>query len=465
MSAWLARLRECVVGQGRLERRRRANSTSSSAAALADATSRRSNGHRSGPGAMAFHFAAMLAGVFLLRLKWSSMREAVVALDHGDLLFADFVHHYYPTVQGPLRHAGPAGGFFYPAAFAVLVAPLGWLTLPAAQALWALLQIGCVAWAGTRFVQACAPDRPLLATLGATLTVTSVPILHNLKWGQVSVLILASAGGGFLAYARGRPNLAAVLLGVAAGIKGYPLVFLGWFVARGDLRFVLRAAAACVLTLVVLPALVMGPEHALFFQRVSTNSVLGAADGVLRDFNSQYAPAVLSRLYEGGWDAAPPEIIRLAKLGSAGAIGAIALLVSIAARSTSPTIAARREVLGFMLIASSLPFWLRTSWSHYFVHLPAAQIMLTALLARERRARAVLVIASLVAPSIYLSNVLGLFATDGWWYYANGGSLFFANGLVLLGCAAVVVDAHVREGSSLLRSALQLVHARRGSLP
>jgi hypothetical protein len=383
--------------------------------------------------------AAVLVGVVLLRMKWSTVHDVVLAIDHGDLLFADFVHHYYPTVEGPLRHAAPAGGFFYPAAFAALIAPIGWLPLGAAEIVWALLQLGCVLWAATELVREGA--RMPLAALGTVLTITSIPLLHNLKWGQVSILILAAAGGAFLAYARGQKNAAAVLLAIAAGIKGYPLVFLGWFVLRGDFRFVLRAAAACFVTVVLLPAIVMGPAHALFFQRVSTTAVLGAADGVLRDFNSQYAPAVLSR-YEGGWDAAPRAAMEWGRTGSTIAIAIIAVLAVIAARSPSPRIAERRELIGFTLLASSVPFWLRTSWSHYFVHLPLAQTLLAAYFARTGRARDALAIALLIAPSVYLSNVLGLFATRGWWYYANAGSLFFADVLVLVACAGLIVDAH-----------------------
>ena len=398
--------------------------------------------------------AAVVLGVLLLRREWTTVRDAVIALDHGDALFADFVNHYYPTVEGSLRHAHPAGGFFYPAAFAALIAPIGWLPLPLAKLVWGILQIACVLWAATRLVREAAPDRPLLAIVGATLTITSVPILHNLKWGQVSLLLLAAVGGAFVAWTRDRKNLAAALLGVAAGVKGYPLVFVAWFVLRGDLRFVVRACVACAVTLVVLPALVMGPQHALFFQRVSTTSVLGAADGVLRDFNSQYAPAVLSRYYEGGWDHAPLEAIAWSKLGCGAAIGAIAALAIVAARSTAPRIAARRELLGFILLASSVPFWLRTSWSHYFVHLPVAQTLLAGALAREGRGRDMLAILLLVAPSAFLSNVLGLFATRGWWYYANAGSLFFANALVLAACAAFVADAHVREGTPLVSAAI-----------
>jgi alpha-1,2-mannosyltransferase len=392
----------------------------------------------------ALQAAALVVGLLLLRSMWATIHDAVVALDHGDVLFADFVHHYYPTVAGPLRTSPPAGGFFYPAAFAVLLAPIGWLSLRGAEMLWGLVEIGCFLWAAFVLVREAAGDRPWLAALGTLATVTSIPMLHDLKWGQVSLPILAVSAGGFVAYDRGRKNLAAALLAVAAGIKGYPLVFVLWFVLRGDLRFVLRTAVASAVVLIVLPLVFMGPEHALWFQRMSTNAVLGAADGVLRDFNSQYAPAVLSRFYEGGWDAAPPVAVAWAKLGSGAMLAVVAALSVIAARSNAPAIARSRSLLGFALLACSVPFWLRTSWSHYFVHLPFAQTLLAAAFARSGRPRDALAIAWLVAPSVYLASLLGLRATDGWWYYANAGSLFFANALVLVGLAAFVVEAHVR---------------------
>ncbi|MDB5214474.1 MAG: rane protein of unknown function [Myxococcaceae bacterium] len=388
-----------------------------------------------------------LACLLALRTKWSTVHAFVVAVDHGDVLFADFVNHYYPTVTDGLRSGAPAGGFFYPAGFAVLLSPLALLGPTAAKVVWGVVQIACVLYVATALVAAVVPRRPLLALLGTALTVTSVPVLHNLKWGQVSVPILAATGAAFVLRSRGKKNLPAALLGIAAGIKGYPLVFVGWFIARRDLGFVGRAAIACLVTLVLLPAIVMGPAHALFFQRVSTGAVMGAADGVLRDFNSQYAPAVMGR-YEGGWDATSYDHRAMGELGAMAALVLVAALVVLLARSQAPRLAERRDMLAFVLVACTVPFWLRTSWSHYFVHLPLAQTLLAGMLAERSssrsRARDVLVLAVLVAPSVFLSNVLGLFATEGWWYYANAGSLFFANALVLLACAGVIVDAHVR---------------------
>lgn len=79
--------------------------------------------------------------------------------------------------------------------------------------------------------------------------------------------------------------------------------------------------------------------------------------------------------------------------------------------------------------------------------------MLAGAFAKSGRASHALAIAVFVAPSVFLANVVGLLATDGWWYYANAGSLFIANALVLVGCAAFIGDAHHREGASLLRVA------------
>jgi Glycosyltransferase family 87 len=408
--------------------------------------------------------AAVLSVVFLAH-KWPTVGAFVAVIDHGDVLFADFVHHYYPTVAQDLQSGLPAGGFFYPAGFAVMLAPIGLLPAGAAMVAWGLVQLACLVVLAGTLVREAAARRSGLAVLGTVIALTSVPVLHGIKWGQVSLPIVATVGAAFVLRARGREWPAAVLLAIAAGIKGYPLAFLGWFVLKGDFRFALRAAGACAVTLLVLPALVMGPSHALLFQRITTISVLGAAEGVLRDFNSQHATAVFAR-YEGGWDRTPADLRALVDLASFGVLALIGGLVVIAARSTSPRIAAHREMLGFVLIACTVPFWLHTSWSHYFAHLPVAQVLLARALAGERgpftftRGLGVLVF---VAPSVFLSSVLALFETRGWWYYANAGTLFFANALVLLGCALFIGEAHATEGRGLF-GAFSAFSARGGAL-
>ncbi len=382
--------------------------------------------------------------VLALLAQWPSIEAFVAAIDHGNVPFGDFVFHYYPTARNSIREGAPAGGFFYPAGFAVLLAPLGRAELDTAKALWFAILAASVVWTATWVVRAAAPKQPALAALGTALVLTSVPVLHDFKWGQVSVLIVAAGATAFLLRAKGRQGPAAALLGIAAAIKGYPLVFVGWFFLRRDWRFFLRACAACGVTLIVLPAIVMGPTHALFFQKVATSSVLGAADGVLYDFNSQFAPAVLAR-YHGGWGVAARSITRAGEIGAFAALGIIAALLLLLSRTKAARISERRELWAFVLLASTVPFWLKTSWTHYFVHLPLAQVLLTSTLIERRRARDLAVLVLLVAPSVFLSNVLGLRATEGWLPYAESGSPFFANMLVLLAAALVIVDAHVLE--------------------
>jgi alpha-1,2-mannosyltransferase len=277
--------------------------------------------------------------------------------------------------------------------------------------------------------------------------VTSVPVLHDFKWGQVSVLIVATAATAFVLRAREKQNGAAALLGIAAAITMYPLVFIGWFVLRRDWRFVVRAAIGCFVTLVVLPALVMGPGHALFFQRIATQSVVGAQDGVLYDFNSQFAPAVLARYY-GGWGVASTSITQMGQIGAWAALAIIAGLLLLLSQTKAKRIAERRELWAFVLLASTVPFWLKTSWTHYFAHLPVAQVLLASTLVERRRPRDLAVLVLFVAPSVFLTNVVGLPRAEGWLPYAESGSPFFANLAVLLATALVLVDAHWLDAKS-----------------
>lgn len=391
---------------------------------------------------------ALLCVLALLR-QFPSVKDFVAAIDHGDVPGGDFVFHYYPTARNSIREGAPAGGFFYPAGFAVFLAPLGRLDLEPARVLWYVVLAASVLWTATWVMRAAAPKQPLLAIFGSALYVTSIPVLHDFKWGQVSVLIVATAATAFVLRGQRRTGqekqkLSAALLGVAAAIKMYPLVFIAWFVLRRDWRFVIRCGIACAVTLVVLPAIVMGPVHALFFQRVATQSVVGAQDGVLYDFNSQFAPAVLARYY-GGWGVASTSITRMGQIGAWVALAIIAGLLLLLSVTKAKRIAPRRELWAFVLLSSTVPFWLKTSWTHYFAHLAVAQILLASTLVERRRPRDLAVLVLLVAPSVFLSNVVGLPRAEGWLPYAESGSPFFANLAVLIATALVIVDAHLLD--------------------
>ncbi len=147
---------------------------------------------------LAAQLAACVLALACLRMKWPTFRDFVLAIDHGDVVFADFVNHYYPTVAESLRHGAPAGGFFYPAGFAAMMAPIGLFSLAGAKHAWSVVlgaSFGVVVFV---LVREAAKGRPVLAALGAAIATTSIPVLHDVKWGQVSLPILAAAGGAFV---------------------------------------------------------------------------------------------------------------------------------------------------------------------------------------------------------------------------------------------------------------------------
>src|SRR5207253_3049165 len=117
--------------------------------------------------------------LFALRRQWSSVEDFVAAIDHGNVPFGDFVFHYYPTAKDSIRQGAPAGGFFYPAGFAVLLAPLGCIDVESARLVWLVILLVAALWTATWLVQATTPKQPALSLVGTALVMTSTSLLHN----------------------------------------------------------------------------------------------------------------------------------------------------------------------------------------------------------------------------------------------------------------------------------------------
>lgn len=93
-----------------------------------------------------------------------------------------------------------------------------------------------------------------------------------------------------------------------------------------------------------------------------------------------------------------------------------------------------------MLILASTPFWMDTSWPHYFIYLPALQLMLLdALKAPADPGWTWLAIASCAVVSIVTaSSVALLWIAGAWQPYSANGYLFVANAVVLAGAYLVI---------------------------
>jgi hypothetical protein len=201
--------------------------------------------------------------------EWRSIANFVRQTDHCQLLFCDFVHVYYPQAQEIGDSTQPVDGFVYSAMFGWVLAPVGKLAPDTALTVWGVFQVALttmmvlpLSWL---FLRGAERFWWRLGYFG--LGLTSIPLFHNFKWGQVSVLVTVCViMAAFVQRGRAASALAGFLVAFAAAIKFYPAVFLLIFLFRKQWL----ALASAVVMFVVLLALPMGPMGYDRFKSFST---------------------------------------------------------------------------------------------------------------------------------------------------------------------------------------------------
>ena len=374
--------------------------------------------------------AGLAAACALHLATWRSLADFVRRVDEYRLLFADFVLQYRPAAQEVLTSGAPYPGYYYSAFFALALAPLAGVADPHALWIWGALQIAGALLLAILCVRFSPP-----AFAGAALFVffTSAPVLHNFKWGQISVFVTVMVYACFLALQSGRAKGAALLLAFAAAIKYYPAVFLLPLLAQGRLRFAIALAAFLALFFLVVPAAVLGPEKSIEFLRLSRESWARDSARHVADINSQYFPHVVERWQQamrGPFAPIPagPSTERrvLAALGIAAFAGAALLAIRTFARGTK-----REAVRSASLLFAAVPFLLPTSWPHYFAFLPCAQALVAGDVLAETRVAPRVLFGAMLAGSIVLASMIPFAFFTGWRTYSYLGGPFLADVLVL----------------------------------
>lgn len=126
--------------------------------------------------------------------------------------------------------------YIYPPITLALFLPLSNLPLGLASLVWLSIKCllaGFLLWIWWRgFLRSVAPDLLLIvALLGFDLA-----LLWDLRTGNIALLEQALLWLGFLAYVRGRPLIAAVLIALASVFKIYPILFLALLLTPGARR-------------------------------------------------------------------------------------------------------------------------------------------------------------------------------------------------------------------------------------
>ena len=154
--------------------------------------------------------------------------------------------------------------FTYPPFAALLFAPLAVLAEPAAAVLMTVLTVlAAIRLAGLVVGQfeLSVPRQTRMAGVVLIALLASEPVISTVLFGQVNLILLALiAQAWFRPYGR----WALIGLGVAAGIKLTPAIFILGLFARGRWRDGLRASVAAAATLLIGAIYLGRPTHTFF---------------------------------------------------------------------------------------------------------------------------------------------------------------------------------------------------------
>lgn len=382
-------------------------------------------------------WAMFLAILLYFWFEWRTFAHFVTAIDHDAEFMGDFTAYYYPMSREILRVPRPIVGYFYTTFFALLLVPIGALHLIPAMIIWGVIQLVCLVALCIVSARGLLKLPPGGVVLFVGLCVTSFPILHNIKWGQVSTLITICVIVAFFAFREHKGILAGVLLAFAAAIKVYPAIFVVYFVLKRDIRACVTFGLAALVFYAGFPSSLLGVANWFQFEQATTGALNNAA-WVAQDVNSQYIVHVGLRLFAVIFDRDAGAVLAqgLTVFGNVLSLSCIAMVWLLQRRPCC-----EKHGLPLVAIFLSIPFVVNTSWPHYFVYLPFCQAAVLSYCTSSFRTSGLggkalsgLPILSMVLSSIFLFNLF-----QDWAGYNGYGMLFLSNALLLIAILAISV--------------------------
>lgn len=278
----------------------------------------------------------------------------------------DFATVYYPQGRQMLQNVQIVDGFFYSPFFAICMKAMARLPYEVARGIWL-----CVV-AGASLLLLLTP-----LYLGWIRTVRigffyslifslSLPVLHDLSFGQVSSILTMMIMGSFVTYKKGKTKLSASLLALATAIKFYPILFTIAYIARKDLRWLRWYFISVATLLFIFPLAVLGPTNYFVFTTTLYKNIAWFTHAVSTWPYSNFSANALSYAFFHRIDPSvfTYKIVMVITLSLA-----VTLMFGVV-RSVRRNDWYRGMILCFLLI----PFTVKTSWVNYFVFLPMAQL-------------------------------------------------------------------------------------------
>lgn len=166
-----------------------------------------------------------------LLVAWSALASIGIALGGRSIDLAVYLRAAADVLAGRDPNITPAGElpWLYPPAAALPFAPLTWLPFDLAAVVLALASLAALARTLHLVLGRLGHTSPTATLVAVALAIAVEPVTSTLGHGQVNLVIAWLVAEGFLGGHRW-------LIGVAAGIKLTPLVFLLPLVLRRDWR-------------------------------------------------------------------------------------------------------------------------------------------------------------------------------------------------------------------------------------
>ncbi|MBX2797471.1 MAG: DUF2029 domain-containing protein [Myxococcales bacterium] len=379
------------------------------------------------PRAYALYTTACVGTVLAYHaLVFDSVLAWLKSLGPSPLLLHDFVGIYYPMGEAILQGATqPVFGFLYPPVSALVFAAIALLPAEVAPWLWGGLVVASTLALPTVARRALPEAPPWVEPVALTLLVWSIPTWHNLRFGQVSAMLLLLLLASVVDQQAGRPRRAALWLAMAAAVKPHLLVFALPLVIRREGRALAWLTLFLSVLLFVLPALVLGPLGTLGFY---ANVVWQMADRFGSgewDYSSQLLANAALRIADTKdwpWVVGVERVVRVAGLIGCG--------WWIWRRARDPHPSGLRDAACILLC--STPLWVPSNWPHYFVFLPICQAWVAVdVMNQAHRLRRRLAGVALVA-SIAMLSVFAFHASPHRIWYFGWAFPIWSSALVLL---------------------------------
>ena len=292
-----------------------------------------------------------------------------------------------------LYAAWPGLPFTYPPFAALVLAPLAVVPAALATVLWLLLSwLAYLGFAGVLLARLGLRGRRLVLALAAGLAFE--PVWHTVALGQINLVLgLLIVLDTLVLPARWR----GLGVGIAAGIKLTPAIFLLYFALRREWWAMARAAAGLAITMAI-SAVVVPSDAWDYWTRL-----FYAADRIpgVEYVNNQSLHAVLIR---AAHDLHPSLVL-----------GAVADVLALALTALAAHRQLRRghDVAALVAVAVGGLLVSPVSWTHHWIWLvPAAGVLLT----QRRYVGAALITATAVAaPMRFLPKTLGRELHYVWW--------------------------------------------------